>query len=73
MKLALHAGDGDNKARSPERARSKPLKPFAQEKPDRFGVPVVTCLRAFYFLHARLRVRRASGFSCALCFEGHVS
>src|ERR1700761_2389090 len=30
------------------------------------GVPVVTCLRAFFTLHARLRVRGASGIPCAL-------
>jgi hypothetical protein len=66
-------GDGGNKARSPERARRKPLKPFAQERPERFGGPVVTCSCAFLLSHARLRVRRASGFSCALCFEGHDS
>ena len=49
-------GDGGKKARSPERARSKPLKPIAQEKPDRFGGPVVTnsCL---LFFDTRLRVR----------------
>src|SRR5579863_10396887 len=29
MMLSHHAGDGDNKARSPGRARRKPLKPFA--------------------------------------------
>ena len=38
------------------------------------GEPVVTCLRAFFILHARLRVRRAPGIPCALCFfEGHES
>jgi hypothetical protein len=31
-----------------------------------FGVPVVTCLRAFLFLHARLRVRSCTGIPCAL-------
>jgi hypothetical protein len=31
MKLALHAGDGGKKARSPERARKKPLKPSRRE------------------------------------------
>jgi hypothetical protein len=49
-------GDGGKKARSPERARRKPLKPIAQEKPERFGGPVVTnsCL---LFFDTRLRVR----------------
>ena len=32
--------DGDKKARSPERARRKPLKPFARGKPD---LPARTC------------------------------
>ena len=30
------------------------------------GVPVVTCLRAFFSLHARLRVRETPGIPCAL-------
>jgi hypothetical protein len=33
------------------------------------GVTVVTCLRAFYSLHARLRAHRAPGIPCALCFQ----
>ena len=41
--------DGGKKARSPERARRKPLKPIAQGRPDRFGTPVVTNSCAFYF------------------------
>ena len=32
------------------------------------GEPVVTTSCAFYFLHARLRVHRAPGIPCALCF-----
>jgi hypothetical protein len=35
-------GDGDNKARSPGRARRKPLKPSAQGRPAFSGEPVVT-------------------------------
>jgi hypothetical protein len=42
------ASNGDNKARSPGRARRKPLKPFAREKPECFGGPVVTNSCAFY-------------------------
>jgi hypothetical protein len=42
-------GDGDKKARSPRRARSKPLKPFARGRPGISGEPVVTNLRVFYF------------------------
>ena len=45
------------KARSPERARRKPLKPIAQGKPDCFGEPVVTTLVSFTLSDARLRVR----------------
>src|ERR1700735_1681338 len=37
-----HAGDGGKKARSPGRARKKPLKPFAQGMPGSSGEPVVT-------------------------------
>jgi hypothetical protein len=36
------ANDGGKKARSPGRARRKPLKPLAQGMPDRSGEPVVT-------------------------------
>ena len=35
-------GDGDNKVRSPGRARRKPLKPSAQGRPAFSGEPVVT-------------------------------
>src|SRR6202011_4381041 len=52
------ANDGDNKARSPGRARSKPLKPLRAGMP---GVPVRPWRlhsRATYTLRARLRVRR---------------
>jgi hypothetical protein len=34
------------------------------------GEPVVTNSCAFYTSHARLRVQRAPGVSCALCFRG---
>jgi hypothetical protein len=43
------AGDGDKKARSPGRARRKPLKPLRAGMPGDPGATVVTCLRAFYF------------------------
>src|ERR1700734_1786777 len=47
---AHHAGYGDKKARSPGRARRKPLKPFACGNAGRFRrVPAVTNPRAFYF------------------------
>src|SRR6202041_2983747 len=43
------AGDGDKQARSPRRARRKPLKPLRGECRTFFGVTVVTNLRVFYF------------------------
>jgi hypothetical protein len=48
-KLTLLRGDGDKKARSPGRARRKPLKPFAQGMPGRSGEPVVTMLVCFIY------------------------
>jgi hypothetical protein len=54
---ALHrAGDGDKKARSPERARKKPLKPSRRECRI-VAVPVVTTLMCSSDLHMRPRVR----------------
>jgi hypothetical protein len=41
------AGDGDNKARSPGRARRKPLKPLRAGMPGESGEPVVTMLVCF--------------------------
>jgi hypothetical protein len=41
--------DGDKKARSPKRARRKPLKPLRRECRHVSAIPVVTCLCAFYF------------------------
>jgi len=52
-----HADDGDKKARSPERARRKPLKPFARAKPDYRIEPAVTLLVCFFVSRTRLRVR----------------
>src|ERR1700722_20459492 len=48
-KLTLLRGNGGKQARSPGRARSKPLKPFAQGRPGVLGEPVVTNSRVFYF------------------------
>jgi hypothetical protein len=42
------AGDGDKKARSPGRARSKPLKPLRAGMPGDPGATVVTNACAFY-------------------------
>jgi hypothetical protein len=64
----LSAGDGDKKARSPGSAKET-VKTIAQETPGVSGEPVVTMLVCFFNSHARLRVQRAPGFPCALCFE----
>ena len=44
----LSAGDGDNKARSPGRARRKPLKPSRAGMPGDPGATVVTNARVYY-------------------------
>jgi hypothetical protein len=44
----LLGGDGDNKARSPRRARRKPLKPIACGNAGCSGATVVTNARAYY-------------------------
>jgi hypothetical protein len=48
---AHHTGDGGNEARSPRRARSKPLKPLRREGRIDPTSPVVTNSCAFYFAH----------------------
>ena len=65
------ADDGDKKARSPGRARNKPLKPLRAGMPGVPAVTVVTMLVClFSLLHARLRVRLAPGIPHALFFQG---
>jgi hypothetical protein len=44
----LSAGDGDNKARSPGRARNKPLTPSRAGMPGDPGATVVTNARVYY-------------------------
>jgi hypothetical protein len=68
-KLTLLRDDGDKKARSPGRARSKPLKPIAQGRPVRSGEPVVTNSYVFHFYIRGCGCAWASGFPCALCFD----
>jgi hypothetical protein len=67
------ANDGDKKARSPGRARRKPLKPFARGMPDENGVIRGDLLVCFLFSHTRLRAHRSPGIPCALdrFREGH--
>ena len=69
MKLALHAGDGDNKAglRGEHEGNRKTI---AQGMPAVGGGPVVTKLVCFSHLHTRLWVRRAPGIPCALSVWG---
>jgi hypothetical protein len=65
--FGIVACDGDKKARSPRRARRKPLKPFAQGMPDASGEPVVTTFVWFFLFHAKLRARiKPPGIPCAL-------
>jgi hypothetical protein len=58
-----HTGDGDNKARSPGRARRKPLKPLRGECRAFSGVTVVTTVCFLPFAHG-LRAHRAPGIPC---------
>jgi len=68
---AISADDGGKQARSPGRARRKPLKPLRRECRVFPVWPWWLCSCAFYILHARLRARRAPGIPCALwCSDG---
>jgi hypothetical protein len=60
-------GDGDNKARSLRGEHEISRKPSRREGRVAPVEPVVSLLVCFHFLHARLRVRPAPGFPCALC------
>src|SRR5258707_14535895 len=61
-------GDGGKRARSPGRARSKPLKPLRRE--GRFGPVNLWCLpTCFLPMHVGPRVHRTPGFPCALCLS----
>jgi hypothetical protein len=67
-KLAVNPqGDGGKKARSPGRARYKPLKPLRAGMPGESGCNRGEFARVLLtLLHARLRVRRAPGIPHAL-------
>src|ERR1700689_3036059 len=65
-KLTLLRSDGGKKARSPGRARRKPLKPLRGEC-RAFRCDRGDLLVCFLFLHTRLRARRAPGIPCTLC------
>jgi hypothetical protein len=67
----LSADDGDKQARSPGRARRKPLKPLRAGMPGESGCNRGDYARMLIFiLHARLRVRLAPGIPHALCLRG---
>src|SRR6202171_5709812 len=67
LRQNISADDGDKRARSPGRARSKPLKPLRAGMPGYSGGPVVTTLVcSLHHLHARLRVHWAPGIPHAL-------
>jgi hypothetical protein len=67
-----HAGDGDNKARSPRRARRKPLKPSRRKCRMFFGGPVVTNARAFYTTRAATGALSARHFLRPLRFGAEL-
>jgi hypothetical protein len=67
-------GDGVKQARSPGRARYKPLKPLRREGRSVSAEPVCSCACFCTVLHTRPRVQRAPGFPCALFgAEGFVT
>src|SRR5215471_12627233 len=61
------AGNGGKKGRFPGESTKEAVKPLRGESRDVSAEPVVTTLVCFLLLHARLRVRSAPGFPCALC------
>jgi hypothetical protein len=63
----LSANDGGKRARSPRRARRKPLKPLRAGMPGDAGVLVVTRVHFYQCkAHTRPRVQRAPGIPHAL-------
>ena len=62
-------GDGVKQARSPGRARYRPLKPLRRESRIASAGPVCSCACFCTILHTRPRVQRASGFPCALFLQ----
>jgi hypothetical protein len=67
------AGDGGKKARSPGRARRKPLKPLRREGRSASAEPVCSCALCYCILRTRPRVQRAPGFPCTLRSGGASS
>ena len=65
-KLTLLGSNGGKKARSPGRARRKPLKPLRREGRTASAEPVCSCAHLHAFLRTRPRVQRAPGLPRAL-------
>jgi hypothetical protein len=66
LRQNISAGDGGKRARSPGRARHKPLKPLRAGMPGDSGVLVYSCAFYQFKAHTRPRVQRASGIPHAL-------
>src|SRR5258708_35309805 len=66
LRQNLSADDGGKRARSPGRARHKPLKPLRAGMPGDSGVLVYSCAFYQFKVHTRLRVQRAPGIPHAL-------
>src|SRR3979409_993990 len=66
LRQNLSVDDGGKQARSPGRARRKPLKPLRAGTSGDSGVLVYSCAFYQYKVHARLRVQRPSGVPHAL-------
>src|SRR6266550_407496 len=66
----ISVGDGGKRARSPGRARRKPLKPLRAGTSGDSGVLVYSCAFYQYKVHTRPRVQRAPGVPHALYFKG---
>ena len=62
-------GNGDNKGRSPGRARIS-RKAIARGRPGCLGCTCQTRVRSYYPLHTVMRAQSAPGFPCALCLGG---
>jgi hypothetical protein len=69
-KLTLLRDDGGKKARSPGRARSKPLKPLRRGCRNASAHLYARVRQMRNFWHTRPRVQRAPDIPCALIFSG---
>ena len=67
--LAHRTGDGDKKPITRESTKEA-VKTIRAGKAGMFRHACGDLLVSFFISDARLRVRKASGFSCALCFRG---